>query len=73
MIFLRNSLLTANGLFLLMGIPFVKTTYEIGWALPIVLAIYLVLDFIYLSLTYPQRPFREYLSLFRGEIESSMD
>jgi hypothetical protein len=68
MIILRNVLLAANGCFLLLGV-----SAALGGNLTLlrvqiaILMIYLVLDFFYLSLTYPRRTISEYLALFRGD------
>jgi hypothetical protein len=62
---LRNMLLAANGCFLLMGIPVFGGSLAIGKTGIAIVLIYLVLDFAYLSLTYPQRKFSEYLDLFK--------
>ena len=62
---LRNMLLAAYGCFLLMGIPVFGGSLAIGKTGIAIVLIYLVLDFAYLSLTYPQRKFSEYLDLFK--------
>lgn len=68
MIILRNVLLTLNGLFLLLGIPVALGGNVTLLRVQItILMVYLVLDFFYLSLTYPRRTVSEYLALFRGD------
>jgi hypothetical protein len=61
-------LLTINGAcFLLLVWALAGNAPEILKWLATIILVYLVLDFVYLSLTYPKRPFAEYLELFRGE------
>jgi hypothetical protein len=66
MIPLRNVLLAINGCFLLMAILAFRGDFSIGKIQISIAVIYLVLDFIYLALTYPPRKFSEYLSLFKN-------
>jgi hypothetical protein len=67
MILLRNVLLAINGCFLLMAIPAFRGDLSIGKIEIGVVAIYLVLDFAYLALTYPTRKFSEYVSLLKND------
>ena len=54
MIALRNVLLSINGgCFLLLVFEILKGPHELEW-LPPVIAIYFVVDFFYLSLSYPR-------------------
>ena len=65
MIALRNVLLSINGAsFLLLLYERVKGNEGLGW-LPAAIMIYLVVDFAYLSLTFPRRRLSEYWALFR--------
>jgi hypothetical protein len=62
---LRNVLLAANGCLLLMGIPVLGGSLTIGKIGIAIVLIYLVIDFAYLSLSYPQQKFSECLDLFK--------
>jgi hypothetical protein len=59
MIALRNVLLTANGALLLL-VPAAIKDQGTAWVLYVFMA-YLLVDFAYLALTYPRRPFAEYV------------
>lgn len=67
MLALRNALLAINGacFLLLVCVIFIAPPDLIHW-LPIVILVYFVLDFIYLSLSYPRNRISHYLALFIG-------
>jgi hypothetical protein len=70
MITLRNVLLSTNGLLLLLLLyQLFQADPGLHW-LPYATMLYLVTDFVYLSLTFPKRRFSEYLALFRGDLQS---
>jgi hypothetical protein len=65
MITLRNVLLSINGACLtLLLYEHVKGNEGLEW-LPAAITIYLVVDFAYLSLTYPRRRLSEYFALLK--------
>ena len=68
MILLRNVLLSVNGLLLMLSLTIVRSS-NLGWVLPTILIAYLILDFVYLSLTYPRRTISEYVALLTGSTQ----
>jgi hypothetical protein len=66
MIALRNVLLTINGATFLLLVFAGSPPNVLKW-LSIAILIYFVLDFVYLSLTYPQHTISENLARFKGE------
>jgi hypothetical protein len=63
---LRNVLLAANGCLLIMGIWAIASDLALLRVLSAMAMIYLVLDFFYLSLTYPRGTISRYRALFLG-------
>lgn len=64
MIVLRNVLLAANGCLLIMSIWAIASDPALLRVLSAMAMIYLVLDFFYLSLTYPRGTISRYRALF---------